>query len=209
MELPRATLYIFSTGEGPVQPTAPTTGSDVVIRMSVVNVISGQVYDTADVTIPTTAAGTGDVINTPIPATVPAVTPNLATPQIQPPVTETPNIGATPQIQPPIEATVPAVGDVAPSGPVINVFTINPTSTTPGTPVTIAWNIEGSTTVQLQEVFPDGTVGVTYVELPPLGAVSVSTPTTPVVDAVIYRLTASNGTGQQATQEITVALATG
>jgi hypothetical protein len=193
VELPRATLYVFSAGSGPVQPIAPASGP-VVLRLSVVDVVTGDVYSTAELEIPVDGAADA----APAPEATPEAT---AAPETAGAPGETPALDQTGVVA---EATAQAAP--AEAGPIVNVFTVTPTTTAPGTNVTIAWNIDAAATVQIQEVLADGTIGITYISLPALGAISVPVPAggAPVF---AYRLTATDEAGVVVTREVQVTIA--
>lgn len=79
-ELPRANLWIASEGRGVVAPVAPEGANRVRIRLRVADVISGQIYDSAELELPITDSSSPPVIITaaPTPAPVPSVTPGSA-----------------------------------------------------------------------------------------------------------------------------------
>lgn len=188
IELPRQFLYVPSVGSGPVQ-LFPTTESAVRLRLSVVNVITGSVVASRELPIPFTGEG-------PLPTSVALPTPQ--TPQVLPPSPQ-----QTPQILPTAGASASG-GMGAQTGPTINAFTISPLSTAPGTNITIAWNVANATTVQIQEIVAGSTQpGITYVQLPLLGAVSVPLPAD-ATTSVTYRLTAIDEAGQIAQSEVIV-----
>ncbi|MEP7294533.1 MAG: hypothetical protein ABI835_22280 [Chloroflexota bacterium] len=60
-ELPRALLWVPSSGEGAVVPRQTASKADVQFRMSVVNPVDGTVYDEAEFTLPVV----GDVVQAP------------------------------------------------------------------------------------------------------------------------------------------------
>jgi hypothetical protein len=62
VELPRPNLWVASEGEGVVAPVSPQSASEVRLRLRVVDVISSQTYDEAELTLPI-----GGTINTPAP----------------------------------------------------------------------------------------------------------------------------------------------
>jgi hypothetical protein len=64
VELPRADLWIPSNGQGEVAPTLPQRNSVIQIRMRVVDVLDGTVYDEKNVTVPVMGTVTAPVINT-------------------------------------------------------------------------------------------------------------------------------------------------
>lgn len=196
VELPRATLYVFSAGSGPIQPVAPADEATVRLRLSIVNVISGDIYDTAEIVIPIGGASAA--------TSAPAATPSVGDAT----AIELPDSAATtaaPTNAPTAEATVQAAQE---TGPTIAVFTVDPTTTAPGTNVTIAWNVGAATNVQIQEILADDTIGITYVSLPALGAISVPVPAGGA-PGFSYRLTAADDAGGVTTQDVAVAVSAG
>ena len=70
VDLPRATLWVASSGEGAVAPTVPAGAATVTLVLRVVDAGTGQTYDSAELTLP--VAG----MTTPAPvATVPPTAP--------------------------------------------------------------------------------------------------------------------------------------
>ncbi len=65
VELPRPYVWVPSTAEGPLAPVYPVGGSQVTLRLRVVDLISGDLYDEQLLTLP--------LVN--LPAVPPAVTP--------------------------------------------------------------------------------------------------------------------------------------
>jgi len=164
----------------------------VRIRLSIVNVINGSVLASRELAIPFTGEGA-------LPTSVSL--PSQQTPQVLPPGPSQ----QTPQVLP----TADASASISPrsTAPVINAFTINPLSAAPGANITIAWNVAGATTVQIQEIVAgSGQPGITYVQLPLLGAVSVPLPSD-ATSTVTYRLTAIDDAGQIAQSEVIVSVA--
>lgn len=199
VELPRQFLYVPSLGSGPVQ-LVPTDESSVRVRLSVVNVIDGSVVASRELTIPFTGEGPLPTPDAALPTSV-SLPSAQETPQGLPPAPSQ----ETPQILPTADAS--ASGGASTSAPTINAFTINPLSTAPGTNVTIAWNVAGATTVQIQEIVAGSAQpGITYVQLPLLGAVSVPLPAD-ATSSVTYRLTAIDDAGQIAQSEVIVSVA--
>lgn len=191
VELPRQFLYVPSFGSGPLQ-TIATAEPALTLRISVVNVITGDVYGQQSLVIPFTgeAAPAGD-------SAVP-----VPTAMSLPPVGE--GDATAPETDPAAPAEGSEEGEASVTAPQINAFTINPTTAPAGSNVTIAWNVTGATTVQIQEIVAGSdTPSVTYVQLPLLGAVSVPLPAN-ATTSVTYRLTATNDSGELTQSEIIV-----
>jgi hypothetical protein len=71
VELPRPNMWVSSAGEGVVAPVSPQSASEVRLRLRVVDVISSQTYDEAELTLPIVG-----MANTPAPnPTRPPATP--------------------------------------------------------------------------------------------------------------------------------------
>lgn len=184
VELPRQFLYVPSSGSGPLQ-TIATAEPALTLRLSIVNVITGDVYGQQTLTIPFTGEA-APAIDPSSPIPTPMTLPETGTVD-----SETPATGS---------------GDASPTAPQINAFTINPTTASAGSNVTIAWNVTGATTVQIQEIVAgSATPSVTYVQLPLLGAVSVPLPAN-ATTSVTYRLTATSETGEVTQSEIIVTI---
>lgn len=193
-ELPRAFLYVPSSGSGPLALVPPVGVNYVELRLSVVDVISGTVYDTATLYVPFTG------FEAEVPSAPPETEGDAAPVPVPSPVGQQPII-------PPVGGEQPAVGGTT-GGPQVNVFTVTPNNASPGSNVTIAWNVANATTVQIQEILADGTPGITYVQLPLLGAISVPLPAN-ATNQVIYRLTAEDDQGGVTMQDVSVIVATG
>lgn len=177
-ELPRPSLYVPSAGVGAVAPRAPLGGAEVTLRMAVLAVPSGDVLASQDIVLPVTGAG----------LPVPQPTPQLPTPQVQ----------TTPQVQPP--APTQQVG-----GPNIVLFTVEPATVAPGGNVTMTWQVEGAASVQISEVLPASLSGLTYVQLPMSGQVSVPLPAG-ATSTVTYVLSARDSAGVTSTQEVLITI---
>ncbi|MBN1285264.1 MAG: hypothetical protein JXB47_07695 [Anaerolineae bacterium] len=69
VELPRESYWVASAGEGIVAPFAAAPTDQVVIRLQVVDVITGEVFDTAEITLAVTGnlAGAPVLTATPLP----------------------------------------------------------------------------------------------------------------------------------------------
>jgi hypothetical protein len=176
-ELPRSVYYVPSSGVGAVQPRLPQGEQFIRLRLSLVSVISGDVYASADLAVPFTGT------------TLPAVLPPGPTPTTAAPVQ------ATPAVQPAGPTATPA----AAVGPTIQVFSVTPATAAPGSSVTMTWNVLGAVTVQISEVLPNAT-GLTYVQLPPSGSVNVPLPEAATTQ-VTYILTAMDAAGNESTAQ--------
>lgn len=184
VELSRPSLYVPSSGVGAVAPRAPLTGTTITLRLSVIAVPSGDVLASQDITLPVTGPGL----------------PPPGTPQIQPPGPE-----QTPQVLPPgPEQQTPQVLPPAPTGAAtIVLFTVEPTTVAAGGNVTMTWQVENAASVQISEVLPNSLSGLTYVQLPASGQVSVPLPAG-ASTSVTYVLTATDSAGVNTTQEVVV-----
>lgn len=183
VELPRAVYYVPSSGVGAVQPRLPQGEEFIRLRLSLVSVISGEVYASADLAVPFTG--------TTLPAVLPPG-PSQATPAVLPPGPSQ----STPAVLPPgpTATAVPAA-----AGPNIQLFSVTPARTPPGSSVTITWNVLGAVTVQISEVLPNAT-GLTYVQLPSSGSVNVPLPEAATTQ-VTYILTATDASGNESSAE--------
>jgi hypothetical protein len=184
VELSRPSLYVPSAGVGAVAPKAPVTGSTITLRMSLIAVPSGDVLASEDITLPVTGPGL----------------PAPGTPQVQPPGPE-----QTPSVLPPgPEQQTPQVLPPGPTGAAtIVLFTVEPATVTAGGNVTMTWQVENAASVQISEVLPNSLSGLTYVQLPPSGQVSVPLPAG-ASSTVTYVLTATDAAGVPTTQEVVV-----
>ncbi|HYO88623.1 MAG TPA: hypothetical protein VER79_08235 [Candidatus Limnocylindrales bacterium] len=183
VELTRPSLYVPSSGVGAVAPKAPTiAGGAVVVRMSVLAVPSGDVLASQELTVPILGQQTPQVL---------PPGPSQTTPQVLPPGPDQ----TTPQVLP-----TPQVG-----GPNIVLFTVEPTTVAPGGNVTMTWQVEGAESVQISEVLPASLSGLTYVQLPMSGQVSVPLPAG-ATSTVTYVLSARNAAGITSTQEVIVTI---
>lgn len=180
VELARPNLYVPSSGVGAVAPKAPLSGSTITIRLSLLAVPSGDVLASQDIVVPVTGPG--------LPAP-------QETPQVQPPgPVPTASIDQTPQVQP----------TAAPSGAAtITLFTVEPATVAAGGNVTMTWQVENAASVQISEVLPNSLSGLTYVQLPASGQVSVPLPAG-ASSSVTYVLTATDSAGMTTTQQVTV-----
>ncbi len=188
IELARPSLYVPSEGLGAVAPRAPIGGSEVTLRMAVLAVPSGDVLASQDIVLPVTGAGL------PVPQQTPQIQPPgpaQSTPQVQPPGPDQ----STPQVQPP-----------APGGSAnIVLFTVEPATVAPGGNVTMTWQVEGAESVQISEVLPASLSGLTYVQLPMSGQVSVPLPAG-ATSTVTYVLSARDAAGLTSTQEVVITI---
>jgi hypothetical protein len=186
VELPRPSLYVPSSGVGAVAPRAPLGGNEVTLRMALLAVPSGDVLASQDIVLPITGAGL------PVPQ---------QTPQIQPPGPQ-----QTPQVQPPGPQQTPQIQPPAPSGAAnIVLFTVEPATVAPGGNVTMTWQVENAASVQISEVLPGSLSGLTYVQLPMSGQVSVPLPAG-ATTTVTYVLTARDAAGLNTTEEVVITI---
>lgn len=192
VELSRGSLYIPSFGQGPVAPVNPGEGANAVtLRLSIISALDGSVFTSEDLVIPIAVGG---------------VLPDA--PAEAETVTETTGVTETEATSDP--ETIPAEGGEttteAPVGdaPVINTFSVNPGTVPPGGNVTMAWNVTGATSIQIQEVV-GGVTGVTYIQLPPLGAVQIPVPAN-ATQSVVYILNAASASGSSVVAEQTVTI---
>ncbi len=188
-ELPRTVYYVPSNGVGAVAPVNPGAGqTGVQLRLTLVNVISGEVYATSDIVVPFTGTQVVPAVGTPAPTAAPLPTAE-ATDSVTMPET------TSEAIPPVVEATTVPVG-----GPIIQTFTVTPAAVPPGGSVTMTWNVLDATAVQISEVLPDSGSGLTYVQLPLSGSVSVPLPEA-ATTSVTYRLVARNAAGIEVSAE--------
>ncbi len=139
VELPRASLWVGSTGDGVVAPVLPPAGNLIVVRLKVQDVISGEVYDEATVEVAVsgtviaaapTQANTADDQPTPLPSATPR---NCSISPVDVPITGAPGDGCD-------------VFREAQSDAVIRVesFGMNTNQLTPGGEVTFNWEVTGA-----------------------------------------------------------------
>lgn len=178
VELARPSLYVPSSGVGAVAPGAPLAGATITLRMAVLAVPSGDVLASQDIELPVTGEG--------LPAP-------QATPQVIP----------TAQVQQPAGPTAEPTPQVG--GPNIVLFTVEPATVAAGGNVTMTWQVEDADSVQISEVLPASLSGLTYVQLPLSGQVSVPLPAG-ATTTVTYVLSARNASGVTSTQEVTVTI---
>src|SRR5690606_11663065 len=128
VELPRSTLYVASEGAGAVAPVTPVLEASIRLRLSVVNVLDGTIYDSEELVIPVSGNLNLPTL-TPTPLSAPTFTPGGAVP--------------TPRSTAP-EATEEAV-DEGPTfvegGPQITIFTASPAVIEPGGSVDLTWSV--------------------------------------------------------------------
>jgi hypothetical protein len=195
VELPRPTLYVASEGTGAVSPVTPLTEASVRLRLSVVSVLDGTIYASEEVVIPVTGN-----LNLPTLAPTQLVAPTF-----------TPGGAAAPEgtEEAGAEATAEAAGENVTTsvegGPQIATFTVSPSNVAMGANVTLTWSVSEATTVQISEVLTGSQQGLTYVQLPLSGSVSVPLPEG-AIDSVTYVLTARNAEGLEATSQAVVTI---
>lgn len=198
VELPRSTLYVASEGTGAVAPVTPVTEASVVLRLSVVNVLDGTVYDSEELTVPVSGN-----LNLPTLAPTPIIAPTF-----------TPSGAATSETEATAEASsAESTGSTGTTGtttsveggPQITTFTASPAMIAPGGSVTLTWSVTDATTVQISEVLSANQTGLTYVQLPLSGSVSVPLPEG-ATDGVTYVLTARNADGLEATSQAVITI---
>jgi hypothetical protein len=185
VEQARPVYYVMSAGRGSVAPVQPGDLQFVTLRLSLVDVVTGEVYDEAAVYIPFTGV--------PLPADLgmPVPTEEMVAPEATAGV-EAPAATAEP-------TTAPAVG------PNIQIFTVEPSVVPAGSPVTLTWNVIDAATVQISEVLPNSASGLTYVQLPSSGSVAVPLPEA-ATTTVTYVLTATDASGNSSSAEQTVTI---
>jgi hypothetical protein len=198
VELPRPTLYVPSEGVGAVSPVTPLTEAAVRLRLSVVSVLDGTIYASEELVVPVT----GD-LNLPTLAPTQVIAPTF-TPggAVAPEATD--ETGAEE------EATAEAAGNAGTTtsvegGPQITTFNVSPSNVAVGANVTLTWSVSEATTVQISEVLTGNQPGLTYVQLPLSGSVSVPLPEG-AIDTVTYVLTARNAEGLEATSQAVVTI---
>ncbi|MBN1202171.1 MAG: hypothetical protein JXJ20_09975 [Anaerolineae bacterium] len=144
VELPRSNLWIPSSGHGPVAPILEQGADAVTLRLQVIDVVSGNVYDEQELVL--------DIIG--------AV-----------PVTEAAGHGAAEETG----ATQPA--PVPPPGNLITSFTTTPTTVNPGAPVSLAWEVQGTGGVTIEQTVPGiGAVETVVTAQSPQGSATVYLP---------------------------------
>lgn len=194
VELPRSTLYVASEGAGAVAPVTPVQEASIRLRLSVVNVLDGTIYDSEELVIPVSGNLNLPTL-TPTPLVAPTFTPGGAVP--------------TPRIDEETQEATEETGDGGTTsvegGPQITIFTASPSQVEPSGSVNLTWRVEDATTVQISEVLSGEQPGVTYVQLPLSGSVSVQLPEGST-NTVTYVLTATNAEGLEATSQAVVTI---
>lgn len=171
---------------------AETTTAELPTRASLpTNTPTATPTDT-DVPSPTP---TVTASNTPTPTTTstPTVTPT-STLTFTPSNTPTPTNTSTPTVTPTATATDTPPPTNTPTQPTIRVFQANIEQGDPGDPVRLRWDADADT-VRLERVNEAGAV-VETIPAQPLGAVSLTLPTTEAA-SVVYRLVAVRGPNEQ------------
>lgn len=138
-ELPRANLWVASTGDGVVAPVMPPAGRIVQIRLRVQDVVSGDIYDEALVEVAVSgnavsAAPTqpANVENQPTP--LPTSTPrNCSISPVDVPLTGAPGDGCD-------TFRDPRTGDVIR----VNSFSMDTNQLRPGSDITFNWEVTGA-----------------------------------------------------------------
>lgn len=192
VELPRPTLYVASEGTGAVSPVTPLTEAAVRLRLSVVGVLDGTIYASEELVVPVTGELNLPTLE-PTPVIAPTFTPGGAT---APEATEEAETA---------EETSENVTTSVEGGPQITTFTVSPSSVAAGANVTLTWSVAEATTVQISEVLTGNQPGLTYVQLPLSGSVSVPLPEG-ALNTVTYVLTARNAEGLEATSQAVVTI---
>jgi hypothetical protein len=149
VELPRGNLWVQSRGDGVVAPVAPTFGNVLNLRLRVIDVLSGEVYDEAEVEVLVAGdaiAAVPTATSTPEPVDeaeviteeggTPGPTPTPRICSISPvdvPLTGAPNDGCDTYIDPRTGATTRVLA-----------FEIDNMNPQPGAPVALTWEVEGA-----------------------------------------------------------------
>ena len=191
IELPRATLYVASEGAGAVAPVTPLTEASVRLRLSVVNVLDGTIHASEELVVPVTG-------NLNLPTLAPTA---VVAPTFTPSASEG-GVEATAEASDETDGTTSVEG-----GPQITTFTASPAVIEAGGNVTLTWSVTDATTVQISEVLTGNQTGLTYVQLPLSGSVSVPLPEG-ATDGVTYVLTARNAEGLEATSQAVITIGT-
>lgn len=207
VEMPRGELWVASSGTGAVLPGMPEIEAGVRLRLSLVDVTDGTVYDSEELIIPLM----GDTLGLP---PIGAALEPAAEPEATAAVEAEPAAAATEEpaaVEPAGEAaateSAPAAmptasAPVSPTAPVINLFTAEPAVVPMGGNVVLTWTVENAQRVQIQEMLPNNVPGLLYIELPPAGAVSVPVPDNAI--GVSYILRVISASGEEATQQVDV-----
>jgi len=119
VELPRENVWVTSMGSGVVAPEIPDGVSAIQLRLRVVDVVTGRVFDESVITV-TTSEEEPTPTPTPEPTVMPVATEEATKPSV--PVSDT-----------------AAIEDE--SGPVA--FIVDPQSAAPGATITLAWQVTG------------------------------------------------------------------
>lgn len=181
VELPRQDLWLPSEGEIQVAPDVPLTEEVVRLRMSIFDLLTGEVYHLAELTLPLTG----------VPLPIPGLTP-------APTATDAPV-----ETQPTAEPTASDASDT--DTPTIVNFSAQPTSARAGESIIVSWNVENAANISIQEQSADGAEGLLYIELPPIGALSLRMPEN--APGMIYILRARSADGAEITSQVVVARA--
>lgn len=150
VELPRGNLWIGSRGDGVVAPVPPAFGSILRLRLRVIDVLTEQVYDEAEVEVlvaGTTSAALPIATETPLVLTeetdagIPA---NCSFSAVDVPLTGTPDDGCDTFHDPRTGAITRVVS-----------FSLDNPNPTAGRPVTVSWEVEGAQFALLEVYDPD------------------------------------------------------
>lgn len=200
VEPPRESLWLPSVGTLDLAPDVPLTEAVVRLQMRVVDVITGEVFDTAELTLPLSGA----------PLPIPALTtPNapdagtaVPTMDAATPIPSVDTGTSVPTAVPPLTAETPAVTGTALR---VVVFTAQPVSARAGDSIIVSWNVENAVSVSVQEQAASGAAGLLYIELPPVGALSLRMPENS--GGMTYSLRARGADGSEVTAAVTVSQA--
>lgn len=190
VELPREDLWLPSAGEIQVAPDVPLTEEIVRLRMSVFDLLTGEVYHLAELTLPLTG------VPLPIPGLTPAPT------ATDPAAEDQPAAEAQPAAEDQSTAEPTASADTTTSAPTIVNFSAQPTSARPGESIIVSWNVENAANISIQEQAADGADGLLYIELPPIGALSLRMPEN--APGMIYMLRARSADGTEIASQVVV-----
>jgi hypothetical protein len=192
VEVPRESLWLPSQGEVQVAPDVPLTEIVVRLRATLYDIIDGEVFDTAELTLPLTGAP----LNIPGLNATPTIAPTAA-PSVTPAsATVIPDAGASGAATPtPDQAVSPGVRIVS--------FNALPAQARPGESLIVSWNVENASNISVQEQYSNGAAGLLYIELPPTGALSLRMPEGGVNVTYTLRARAADGTEVSATVTVT------
>lgn len=188
VELPRGNLWVQSRGDGVVAPVPPTFGNLLRLRLRVLDVLSGEVYDEAEVEVliaGDAVAAVPTATSTPVPETAveveagtpePTPTPrNCSSSPVNVPLTGAPNDGCDTYTDPRTGATTRVLA-----------FSIDNPNPRPGQPLTLTWQVQGAQ-FALVEVYdprqlergglPDPALAL-YSGLPTTGSTTITLPIT-------------------------------